>query len=353
MRVRAAYKEHGKLTGAAEWARRHEELGFDDLHFPESAHNPFVAACLAAEHTRTASVATRVAIAFARSPYVVANLGWDLQELSGGRFTIGLGTQVRAHNERRFSVPWGPPNPRLREYVGMVRAVWRSWRTGEPPAFEGEHYRYTLDSHMFNPGPIDHPDPLITLAATLPRNTRLAAEVGDGVLWNRIVGWKYRDEVLLPAFEAGARAAGKDPRDLVISGGGFVVTARDEQGLAPELAEARRMMAFYASTREYRDILATTGFEREGALLHLLSLEQRWDKMEAVISDDFVEQFAVVATWDDLPARMAERYGRVNTEISFPARLETPDDADHAREVIARLKAIPAHGEGERAAEAG
>ena len=345
MRVRAAFREHGKLGEAASWARQHEELGFDDLQFPESAHNPFVAVALAAQQTESASLATRVAIAFARSPYVVANLGWDLQEYSQGRFMIGLGTQVRAHNERRFSVPWSPPNPRLREYVEMVRAVWHTWRTGESPSYEGEHYQYTLDSPMFNAGPIDYPDPLIVLAATLPRNTRLAGRVGDGVMWNRIVGWKYRDQVLLPALEEGARAAGKDPRDLVISGGGFVVTAPDEERLAGELEEARRMMAFYASTREYREIVAMAGFEREATRLYLLSLDQRWADMKEIITDDFAREFAVIATWDELPEAMAERYGGVNTEISFPARIETPDEAEHAREVIARLQAIPAYGE--------
>ena len=345
MRVTVTYDLRGTMADAPEWARRLESLGVDGVHFPELARNPFTAIALAAGSTSTMRLGTGVAIAFARSPYVMANLGWDLQEYSEGRLLLGLGTQVQAHNERRFSVPWGPPTERLREYIEMMRAVWRTWRTGERPNYEGEHYRYTLDSPVFNPGPIAFPDPPIAVGVSRPRNTRLAAEVADGVLWNRMVSWPYRDRVLLPALEAGARAAGKDPKDLVISGGGFVVTARDEERLAGALAEARRMMAFYGSTWEYQHAVRMAGFPDEGARLHRLSLNQRWAEMTDLISDDFVDQFAVVATWDDLPAKVSERYAGINTEIDFRTPIETPDDAEHARETIARLRAIPAYGE--------
>ena len=352
MRVTAMYDLRGKMGDAVEWSRQQELLGVDAVHFPEVARNPFTGMTLAAEHTESVRIGSSVAIAFARSPYVVANLGWDLQEYSGGRLMLGLGTQVKGHNERRFSVPWGPPTARLREYVEMVRAVWHTWRTGERPNYEGEHYRYTLDNYMFNPGPIDYPDPLIAIAAVRPRNTRLGAEVADGVLWHGMLSWVYRDQVLLPAVEEGARVAGKDPKDLIISGGGFVITAPDEERLQVVLGEARRTIAFYASTRTYQDSIKMAGFEEEGALLHRLSMEQRWAEMAKIIDDDFIEHFAIVTTWDDLPAKMAERYGGVNTEVGFRADIETPEDAEHAREVIEQLKAIPAYGEVEPVATA-
>lgn len=342
------------MGGAAGWAARREALGYDALYFPEAAHDPFTALALAAERTSRVRVGTGVAIAFARSPYVTAGLGWDLQEHSRGRLLLGLGAQTRAHNERRFSVPWGPPAPRLREYVAAMRAVWRAWRTGERPRFEGEHYRYTLDSWRFSPGPIDWPDPPIALAAGGPRLTRLAAEAADGVLWP-MLGRARRDGALLPAFEAGARAAGKDPRGLVVAGGSLVVTARDEARLGAALGEARRAIAFHASTPEHRAGAEAAGFGDEAEMLHRLSREGRWAEMPKLVGDDFVEAFAVVATWDELPARMAERHAGVNTEVAFPADVATPEDEEHAREVIARLRAIPAWGEtgGEAASAAG
>lgn len=353
MLVTSTIDSRASMASVAEWARQQEALGYDALKVPEIEHSPFGTLTLVAEHTERPRVGTNVAIAFPRSPYVMANFGWDLQQYSQGRLLIGLGTQVKGHNERRFSVPWGPPSPRLREYVEMMRACWHTWRTGERPTFEGEYYRYTLDSFRFNPGPIDYPDPPIVLAAVRPRNTRLGAEVADGVSWHGMMSWAYRDEVLLPEVEAGARAAGKDPKDLVISGGGFVVTAKDEQRLDAALGEARRQLAFYASTRTYQDSIKLAGFEDEAALLHRLSIEQRWAEMAKLIGDDFVEQFAIVATWDELPARMAERYGGVVTEVGFQPELEDPDDEAHAREIIAQLRAIPTYGEVERAPAAG
>ena len=344
MRVTAVYDPHGKTADAAEWAVRMESLGFDELRFPEAAHNPFATITLAAQGTHTVRIGTGVAIAFARSPFVMAQFGWDVQEHSGGRLLLGIGTQVQAHNERRFSVPWGPPTERLREYIEMMRAVWHTWRTGERPNYQGEHYAYSLDSYMFNPGPIDYPDPEVAVAAAGPRNTRLAGEVAGGVMWHRMVSWTYRDEVLMPALEAGARSAGKDAKDLIISGGGSIVTARDEERLAVALEEARRTLAFHGSTWEYQHALRMAGLGDEGARLHRLSLDQRWGEMTKLISDEFVEQFAVVATWDELPGKVAERYGGVNTEVDFRTNIETPEDEEHAREVIQRLQAIPARG---------
>jgi probable F420-dependent oxidoreductase len=280
----------------------------------------------------------------------MANHGWDLQQYSRGRFVIGLGTQVKGHNERRFSVPWGPPSPRLREYVECMRHIWHTWQTGEKPGYEGKYYRYNLDAWNWNPGPSEYPPPKVVLAAVKERNTRIAAEVADGVLWHGMMSFQYRDKILLPEFIEGARRAGKDPKDLVICGGGFVITARDEEKLALQMAEQKRWMSFYASTRTYQDSMRMAGLEDEAARLHRLSIDQQWEEMIKVISDDFLEQYAVVATWDQLPAKLRERYGGINTEISFRADLETPEDEEQIRETIARIRQIPSYGEIERAA---
>ncbi len=349
MKVTARYDLRGKMGPAAEWARIREALGFDALRFPELAHDPFPTLALVAAQTHSASIGTGVAIAFARSPYVTAKLAWDLQEYSRGRMLLGLGPQVRAHNERRYSVPWGPPIPRLREYVETVRAIWHTWRTGDPPVYEGEYYRFTLEGPQYSAGPTGYADPPILLASSQPRTTRLAGEVADGVVWSRIVSWAFRDEVLLPALEEETRVANKNPSELVIAGGGFIITARDEARLELRVARTRRLMAIYASAREHHRQMKHIGFGREATLLYLLSAEQRWDDMEQVIGDDFLDEFAIVATWDELPTKVAERYGGVNTEVEFPAKIETPEDAEHAREVIDALQAIPAYGETGRA----
>jgi probable F420-dependent oxidoreductase len=349
MKVTRGLLPHKTIADAPEFARQTEAMGYDGIWVPETKHNPFTTLALLAEHSERLRVGPGVTIAFARSPYVMANHGWDLQEFSGGRFVIGLGTQVKGHNERRFSVPWGPPNPRLREYVEMMRACWHTWRTGEKPSYEGKYYRYTLDAWNWNPGPIDVPDPKIALAAVRPLNTRLAAEVGDGVLWHPLMSWAYRDQVLVPELEEGARRAGKDPKDLVISGGGFVVTAKNEEQLETALAEQRRRMAFYGSTRTYHDALRMAGLEDEAMLLHRLSIEQKWAEMAKVVDDDFVEKFAIVGTWDEIAGKMRDVYGGLNTEIRFNAEVEDPDDEAHIKEVVAEIQAIPAYGEMERA----
>ena len=186
------------------------------------------------------------------------------------------------------------------------------------------------------------------LAAVRPLNTRLASQVGDGVLWHGMMSWAYRDQVLVPALEEGARRAGKDMKDLVISGGGFVVTAKNEEKLVEAMAEQKRWMSFYASTRSYHDAMNMAGLQDEAMLLHRLSIEQKWAEMVKIIDDDFLEKFAIIGTWDEIPAKMREVYGGLNTEISFSADLEDPDDEEHIKEVMAEIKAIPPYGEMER-----
>ena len=210
MRVTAMYDLRGVMGDATEWARQHEELGFDAIHFPEVGPQPVHVAHARCRAHRVDPRRHERAIAFARSPYVMANLGWDLQEYSGGRLLLGLGSQVKATTSGASPVPWGPPTARLREYVGMMRAIWHTWRTGERPSYEGEYYRYTLDSYVFNPGPIDYPDPQIASAAVRPRNTALGAEIADGVMWHGMLSWAYRDQVLLPASRR-AHVPGQGP----------------------------------------------------------------------------------------------------------------------------------------------
>ncbi len=326
-------------------AKQLEDLGYDIASNGETQHDPFLPLMLGIEHTQRMHFST-LAIAFPRSPYVTANMAWDLAKFSGGRFVLGLGTQVKGHNERRFSVPWAPPGPRIRDYVNMVRAVWDSWQNGTKPNFESDHYQYKLTSPFFNPGPIEHPNIPIVIAAVNPFNARLAGEVCDGIAIHGFSTFKYIKEVLIPAVHEGARRAGKDPKDLQIRGGGFIVTGRTEEEVAKAKERSRRQISFYASTRSYSNVMKTHGWADEAAQLHRLSVEGKWDDMVGLITDDMMEEFCVIGTWDELPAKMREKYAGVNTQITFSAgEPKNPDEAAQIREIIADLKTIPAVGE--------
>ena len=219
---------------APERARYLEDLGYDYLAIGETSRNPFLPLALVAEHTERIHFGTSVAIAFPRVPHITANLAWDLSNYSGGRFVLGIGTQVKGHNERRFSVPWAPPGPHLRDYIQCMRAIWDSWQNGTKPDYEGEYYQYKLTSPFFNPGPIEHPDIRVIISAVNPFNARLAGEVADGIAIHSFSTFDYIRETLIPAVHEGARRAGKDPSDLLITGGGFIVSGRTEEEVARE-----------------------------------------------------------------------------------------------------------------------
>ena len=333
------------LKTAGERARQLEGLGYDIASTGETQHDPFLPLLIGMEHT-TRMHFSSLAIAFPRSPYVTANMAWDMQKFSDGRFVLGLGTQVKGHNERRFSVPWVAPGPHMRDYVNMVRAVWDSWQNGTKPNFESENYQYKLTSPFFNPGPIEHPNIPIIIAAVNPFNARLAGEVCDGIAIHGFSTFKYIKEVLIPAVHEGARRAGKQPKDLQIRGGGFIVTGRTEEEVAAAKERSRRQISFYASTRSYGRVMSTHGWDDEAAQLHRLSVEGKWDDMVGVITDDMMEEFCVIGTWDELPAKMREKYAGINTQISFAAGdPKNPDEEAQIREIIQELKSIPSVGE--------
>jgi probable F420-dependent oxidoreductase len=330
--------------------RELEGRGYDSVSVGETQHDAFLPLVLAAEHSERMEFGSSVAIAFPRAPYITANIAWDLSRYSGGRFVLGLGTQVKGHNERRFSVPWVAPGPRLRDYIACIRAIWDSWQNGTKPDFESDHYQYKLTSPFFNPGPIEHPNIPIVVSAVNPFNARLAGEVCDGISIHGFSTFKYIREVLIPAVHEGARRAGRDPSTLRIRGGGFVVTGRTEEELERAKDVTRRRISFYASTRSYARVMKTHGWDDEAALLHRLSIEGKWDDMVDVVTDEMIDEFCVVGTWDELPARMREKYAGINTQIGFGAEPRNPDEEDQLKEMIAELKTIPVVGEVEPAA---
>ena len=333
------------MTLIADKARQAERLGYDAISVGETAHNPFLPLVLVAEHTQRLHFGSSVAIAFPRVPHISANIAWDLSKYSGGRFILGLGTQVKGHNERRFSVPWAPPGPHLRDYINCMRAIWDSWQNGTKPSYEGEYYQYKLTSPFFNPGPIEHPDIPVIISAVNPFNARLAGEVADGIAIHGFSTFKYIREVLIPAVHEGARRAGKDVSKVHVRGGGFIVTARTEEEVRLAKERSRRQISFYASTRSYSNVMKIHGWADEAAQLHRMSIEGKWDDMVSLITDEMMEEFCVIGTWDELPSKMREKYAGINTQVTLPIDARTPDEEAQLREIIAELKTIPSVGE--------
>jgi probable F420-dependent oxidoreductase len=304
------------LDGIATAARRIEELGFDGVTTPEAGHDPFLPLMIAAEHTSRISLGTNVAIAFPRSPMVVAQIAWDLQRFAGGRFRLGLGTQVKGHNERRYSAPWtGPPGPRLREYLLCLKAIFQTFQSGDRPSFAGKHYQFTLMSPFFNPGPNETPHVPIYIAALNTYMARLAGELCDGLRLHPLGTFAYTREVVLPAVEAGARKAGRQLADIDIVASPFLITGKNEAEVQAAKAGVRQQVAFYASTRTYHGVLQFHGWGDVGMQLHGLSLEGKWVEMLNLITDDMLAHFAVVGTYEELVPKLKESWGKISNTI--------------------------------------
>lgn len=339
----ASEPEELGIRGVASRARRIEEIGFDAILSSETAgHDPFFPLLLAAEHTTRVSLETGVAIAFPRVPLVVAQMAWDLQRLSNGRFVLGLGTQVKGQSERRYGVPWTrPPGPRLREYVACLRAIFDTFQHPDSPRwFEGEEYRFSLLPPVFRPEPIAYPHVPIQIAAVNPFMSRLAGEVCDGVFAHPVCTPRYVREVMLGAVADGARAAGRDPSTVSIVHAPIVVTGRNAAELERAKQIHRRRVAFYASTRTYHPVFALHGWQELGARLHALSLEGRWDEMSRLVPDAMAEEFATIAVLDELGDALRERWRGLVSTLHLPTDLplDTAEDAARLRRVVEALR---------------
>lgn len=322
-------------------AQAAEAAGFDALTTVELGHDLFTPLGFAALATARVELTTSIAVAFPRSPTVTAMQAWDLHANSGGRFVLGLGSQVKGHNERRFGVPWSAPAPRLRDYVGALRALWRCWETRGRLDYRSEHYTLTLMTPDFSPEPTGLAMPAVTVSAVGEAMLRMAGQFCDGVRLHPICSRKYLEQVCLPNLMTGLRRAGRSRAHFDIHGGGFVCTGPDEATLARAMQEARRRIAFYASTRTYLPILALHGLDELGAKLHRMTVEGRWGEMAALVSDDVVRIFAACALYPDLPAAISERFGGVAD--SFDLVLPGGADPGLARELVTDLRRIP-HG---------
>lgn len=291
------------LAQVPAYARAAEELGFDTLWSSETQHDPFLPGALIAEHTQKLRFGTAVAISFARSPATLAYTAWDLAQASGGRFILGLGTQVKAHIERRFGMPW-PDSVvgKLREQIAAIRAFWHTWQTGERLNFRGEYYRLSLMSPFFNPGPIEHPEIPIYIAGVNTGLARLAGETADGFHVHPFHSPRYLREVLLPAIAAGAEQAGREPQQVKIALTAFAATSPEEESFA------RAQIAFYASTPSYRPVFALHGWEEVAEQLSGLAARGEWGEMFGLVDEEMLGTFCVRAEAEALPAAIQARY---------------------------------------------
>lgn len=319
-------------------AREAEALGVDGLWTSETKRDPFFPLVLAAEHTQRVSLGTAIAVAFPRSPMILAHIAWDLAEASRGRFILGLGTQVKGHNERRFSVKWVSPGPRLREVVLALRAIWECWQNGAPLNFRGEFYTFTLMTPFFNPGPIHYPKIPIYLAAINPYNCRLVGELADGIQIHPFHSVKYLREAVLPYIEEGLQKAGRSRKDVTLVAPVFIITGRSTNEIEREKRSVKTQIAFYASTRTYQPVLDSHGWADLSSQLHRKSVEGDWTGMADLITDEMVEVYTVAGPLDEIPARLRQRYEGLVDRLSPYLAWEAKGDRRLLIELVKSFK---------------
>ena len=329
------------LSRVAAAARDAEAAGYSGAWTAETSHDPFFPLVLGAEHTTTLQLGTSIAVAFARSPMTLANIGWDLQAFSKGRFMLGLGSQIKPHIEKRFSMPWSHPAPRMREMVLAMRAIWDSWMTGDKLAFRGEFYTHTLMTPFFAPDRDDLGDfgpPKVFLAGVGELMTEVAGEVCDGFICHGFTTERYLREVTMPALERGRAKAGKSMEGFEIVGPSFVVTGSNDEQLDAASAGTRQQIAFYGSTPAYRGVLELHGWGGLQDELNSLSKRGQWVEMGDLITDEILNTFAVVGSPEQIAPELQTRYGDVIQRIS----LYTPYSSDPERwgGILAAIKSV-------------
>lgn len=295
-----------------------EQAGYDGTLVPETQHDPFVALALAARATKRLTLSTGIAVAFARSPMTTAMAANDIHTIAQGRFFLGLGSQVKAHIERRFSMPWSQPAARMQEYIEAVRAIWASWATGERLNFTGEFYSHTLMTPFFSPGPNEFGNPPIWIAAVGEGMAETAGRAADGLIAHGFTTRRYLTEVTLPAVARGRDAAGRPADAVGLSVSPFVALG-EGTALEKAIAAVRGQIAFYASTPAYRGVMELHGWEETADQLHSLSTRGGWAEMGALVTDDMLAEFAAVGTPAEVGATLRDRFDGLATRMSFYA----------------------------------
>jgi len=314
-----------------------EQRGYDAAFTAEMNNDPFFPLVLAAEHSKTIALTTSISVAFARNPMTLANLAWDLNQYSKGRFTVGLGSQIKPHITRRFSMPWSKPAARMREFIKAMQAIWRCWETGEKLDFNGEFYHHTLMTPMFTPSRKTYGAPGVNLAAVGPLMTEVAAEVANGVIAHGFTTVKYLQDVTLPAVQRGLEKSGRKREEFDVSLPVMVVTGVNEEAFEQSRSAVRSQLAFYASTPAYRPVLELHGWGELQTVANQLTREGRWQEMGALITDEILDTFALVS--EDIaqvPALLLQRYGGLAD--TWLCTVET-GDRDLQKQLVAAVQA--------------
>ena len=325
-----------QLDKAAGVAQTLERRGYDGGWTGEISHDAFLPLLLAAEHTETLEIGTCIAVAFARNPMTIANVAWDLNAYSQGRFVLGLGSQIRAHIEKRFGMPWGKPVARMREFIAALDAIWSCWNDGTELRFEGEYHRHTLMTPMFVPEAQPYGTPRVFLAAVGEAMTELCGEVADGMHTHAFTTPRYIAEVSLPALQRGIEKAGRTRADVEICCPAFVVTGTTEEEMAAAATAMRRQISFYGSTPAYKGVLDVHGWGDLQPELRTLSMRGEWEAMGDLITDDILETFAVVEPLDRVAAAVRARYEGVVDRIMMGLPNATDEQA---AQVLTELRA--------------
>lgn len=326
----------GGLTDARAGASALEDLGYDTVLVPEVAHDGLLPITLAADGTSRIALGTSILVAFARSPMSTAVAAWDLQRFSGGRLQLGLGSQVRPHIERRFAMPWSRPAERMSEYVSALRAIWQAWQEGTPLDFRGDFTQHTLMPPRFDPGPLDVPPPAVFVAAVGPRMTEATARVADGVILHTFTTARYVQEVTRPAIDRGLAAGGRHRDSFEVRASPFVVAEPDGPARDQAITAVRDQIAFYASTPSYRPVLELHGWGDLQTDLSALVRQGRWAEMGALIDDDVLGAFAVVAEPEELAEAICRHIGGYADRVGLV--LPQAADPDWHASVVRSLK---------------
>jgi probable F420-dependent oxidoreductase len=331
----------GDLRAAASQAQKAEDAGYDAAWAEETSHDPFLRLTIAAEHTERLELGTSIAVAFARSPMTTANVGWDLNDYSQGRFLLGLGSQIKPHIEKRYSMPWSHPAPRMREFISAMRAIWDCWQNGTKLDFRGDFYTHTLMTPFFQPAANQFGGPKVFLAAVGEGMTRVAGEVADGLLVHSFTTERYLREVTLPTVEAGLASSGRTRADFQLSYPALVSTGDTHEQIAAADAEIRKRIAFYGSTPAYRPVLERHGWGDLQDELNALSKQGEWDEMGRRIGDEVLDAFAVRGKPEEIAGLLQQRFGDLvdRIRISMPSGDAGASGQDVAPRILAGLKA--------------
>lgn len=327
------------FASICDFARWAEEIGHDGLWSIETAHDPFMQLAVAATDTTRVNLGTAIAVAFPRNPTVLAHTCWDLQANSNGRFILGLGTQVKGHNERRFGIPFVSPVKKLREMILAMRAVWDCWQNGTPLRFEGEFYRLTMMTPFFSPSKIDHPKIPIYVAGVNRLIAEMVGEICDGFHVHPLNSPRFLRESLIPAIETRARKAGRSRKDLTLSTQALVATGDSIQAIAAQREDIRRQIGFYASTRTYAPVLETHGWGELSGKLNAKAAAGDWAGMAREITDEMLDEFCISGPIDEIGKKLRTRYDGLLDRVSLYLPFRPGENDTGLKRIIADIHA--------------